>query len=48
MRAQGIADQTVAKWHGHDEVVMRKIYTHPPEDELRAASDQNVTRQAVK
>ena len=51
MRAQGIPDQTVAKWHGHEheEVVKRQTYTHPSMDEVRAAaSDQNVTRQSVK
>jgi integrase len=29
MRARGIPDQYVAAWHGHDETVMRRTYTHP-------------------
>ena len=29
MRAVGVPDDMVARWHGHDEVVMRRTYSHP-------------------
>jgi integrase len=48
MRAHGIADAVVSAFHGHDETVMRRTYTHVTMDELRAAADQNVTSQAGK
>ena len=37
MRAAGVADDVVAKWHGHDETIMRRTYTHPDADALAAA-----------
>lgn len=37
MRAAGVPDHVVAKWHGHDENVMRGTYTHPEGDALAAA-----------
>jgi hypothetical protein len=37
MRAAGVADDVVAKWHGHDETIMRRTYTHPDTDALAAA-----------
>ena len=45
MRSRGVPDQVTAAWHGHDETIMRKVYTHVTEEDLRAAHDQNVTRQ---
>jgi integrase len=49
MRNRGVPDHDVARWHGHDEVVMRRTYSHADEDGLRAAGealhDQNVTAQ---
>jgi len=38
--AAGIADHIVAKWHGHDETVMRNTYTKTYMDDLRAAAQQ--------
>jgi integrase len=40
MRSLGIADHIVAKWHGHDETVMRNTYTKTYMDDLRAAAQQ--------
>jgi hypothetical protein len=37
MRAAGVADDVVAKWHGHDETIMRRTSTHPDADALAAA-----------
>jgi integrase len=37
MRAAGVPDHIVAKWHGHDEVVMRRTYSHANQDSLAAA-----------
>ena len=45
MRSRGVPDQITAAWHGHDETIMRKVYPHATEEDLRAAHDQNVTRQ---
>jgi integrase len=36
MRAAGVPDDVVARWHGHDENVMRRTYSHP--DAIRLAS----------
>jgi hypothetical protein len=36
MRAAGVPDDLVAAWHGHDENVMRRTYSHP--DAVRLAS----------
>lgn len=51
MRAANVPDHVVAAWHGHDEVVMRRTYSHPDVAGLAAAGtalsgsrDQNVTR----
>jgi len=38
MRDRGIADHVVAEYLGHDEVVMRKTYSHAHPDQLEAAS----------
>jgi len=37
MRKAGVPDDVVAAWHGHDEVVMRRTYSHPDHDGLAAA-----------
>ena len=37
MRAAGVPDDVVARWHGHDETVMRRTYSHPDADRLAAA-----------
>jgi integrase len=37
MRRAGVPDDVVAAWHGHDEVVMRRTYSHPDADGLAAA-----------
>jgi integrase len=37
MRDRGVADHLVAAWHGHDEVVMRRTYSHADADGLAAA-----------
>ena len=37
MRDAEVSDHLVAKWHGHDENVMRGIYTHSEGDALAAA-----------
>lgn len=34
LRDAGIPDHLVAAWHGHDEVVMRRTYSHAHADEL--------------
>jgi hypothetical protein len=28
-RAAGVSDDVVAAWHGHDETIMRAVYSHP-------------------
>lgn len=38
MRSLGVPDHVVARWHGHDEAVMRRIYTHAFDEDLRAAA----------
>jgi integrase len=36
MRTTGaIPDHVIAEWHGHDEVVMRRTYSHPDESSSR-------------
>ncbi|MGI8578628.1 MAG: tyrosine-type recombinase/integrase [Nocardioidaceae bacterium] len=40
MRSLGIPAHVVAAWHGHDEAVMARTYTHTYLDELRAAAEQ--------
>jgi integrase len=37
MRAAGVSDDAVARWHGHDETTMRAVYSHPDGDALAAA-----------
>lgn len=37
LRNAGVPDYVVAAWAGHDETVMRGVYTHVQEKELRAA-----------
>lgn len=37
MREREVPDMDVAAWHGHDEVTMRRTYSHPSEDGLRRA-----------
>jgi hypothetical protein len=37
MRDTGVPDHVVAAWHGHDEVVMRRTYSHADVDGLAAA-----------
>ena len=39
MRAAGIPDHVVAQWHGHDEVVMRRTYSHASRADLAAAGE---------
>ena len=29
LRAAGVSDDVVAAWHGHDETIMRAVYSHP-------------------
>lgn len=36
MRALGHPDHLVARWHGHDEAVMRRTYTHVGVEDMRA------------
>lgn len=40
MRDLGIPDHLVAEWHGHDEVVMRRTYSHASESGLEDAGDR--------
>lgn len=40
MRELGVPDQLVAEWHGHDEVVMRRTYSHASESGLKDAGDR--------
>jgi hypothetical protein len=28
-RAAGVSGDVVAAWHGHDETIMRAVYSHP-------------------
>jgi integrase len=37
MRAAGVPDHVVAAWHGHNEVVMRRTYSHPDAEALAEA-----------
>lgn len=37
MRNAGIPDHIVASWHGHDEVVMRRTYSHVHTEQMREA-----------
>jgi len=30
LRAAGVSDDVVGAWHGHDETIMRAVYSHPP------------------
>lgn len=39
MRNAGVPDHIVAAWHGHDEVVMRRTYSHAHPTELAAAGN---------
>ncbi len=38
MRNQGVPDHIVAKFHGHDETVMRWTYSHAHIEELKIAA----------
>lgn len=38
MRNAGVPDHIVASWHGHDEVVMRRTYSHVHIDQMREAA----------
>jgi integrase len=29
LRAAGVSDDVVGAWHGHDETIMRAVYSHP-------------------
>jgi integrase len=40
MRSLGISAHVVAAWHGHDEAVMARTYTHTYLDEMRAAAQR--------
>lgn len=40
MRSLGVASHVVAAWHGHDETVMSRTYTHTYLDEMRAAAQR--------
>jgi len=37
MRNAGVPDHIVAAWHGHDEVIMRRTYSHVHTQQLRTA-----------
>ena len=37
MRNAGVADHVVADWHGHEEVVMRRTYSHAHVEQLKSA-----------
>jgi hypothetical protein len=37
MRDAGVADHVVAAWHGRDEYIMRKVYSHAQAEGLAAA-----------
>lgn len=37
MRDAGVLDHVVAAWHGHDEYIMRKAYSHAQVESLAAA-----------
>jgi hypothetical protein len=39
MRDAGVPDHIVAAWHGHDEYIMRKVYSHAQFDGLAAAGN---------
>ena len=39
MRNRGVPDDDVAHWHGHDEVVMRRTYSHADQAGLAAAGE---------
>ena len=38
MRNAGVPDHVVAAWHGHDEVIMRRTYSHTHVEQLKSAS----------
>jgi hypothetical protein len=38
MRNKGVPDHIVAKYHGHDETVMRRTQTHAHLEELKVAA----------
>jgi len=40
MRSLGIPAHVVAAWHGHDEAVMARVYTHAYLDEMRDAAQR--------
>jgi hypothetical protein len=39
MRNAGVPDHVVAAHHGHDEYVMRSVYSHGQDDQLAAAAE---------
>lgn len=38
MRNAGVPDQIIAAWHGHDEVIMRRTYSHTQTEQLKSAA----------
>ena len=36
MRNAGVPDHIVAAWHGHDEVIMRRTYSHVHTSQMRS------------
>jgi integrase len=38
MRDAGVPDHVVAAWHGHDEAVMRRVYSHADQEGMAAAA----------
>lgn len=40
MRDLGVPDHLVAEWHGHDEVIMRRTYSHASESGLKDAGER--------
>jgi integrase len=39
MRDAGVADHVVAAWHGHDEAVMRRTYSHAQPERMAEAGE---------
>lgn len=48
MRNAGVPDHIVAAWHGHDEVVMRRTYSHAHVDKLMSAAQALTLRTPKK
>jgi integrase len=47
MRAAGMLDYEVAAWHGHDESIMRLVYSHTSTASLRAADPETESLRAA-